>query len=200
MEQAALTGQAPKLEELSQEEWLDAVRTGDESLMEELYLAQREEFLEWVQKGFELQKGQALEMYQQALVVFYEAIVNGHILSLQHHPETYVFDIARGLILRELKKTHGDLPVQDLPILALQLPPDYPLEDEVRKKATAFMEKLSEPGASILEMTYFRNLSVEQIARKLKYKSQEIIESQKQLCLKTLKYKVQGEQKNSEAV
>lgn len=186
-------GQHPRLEELSHEEWLDSVRMGNLSLLDELYLTHRFEFVKWAKNGFELAEDEAIQYYQQAIMTFYEGIISGNILSIHHDPETYVYDIAKGLILRELRKTHQELEGLDLPLMAMQLPPEDLSYDPIRRRATELMRTLSEPGASILEMFYYHHSKLDQIAKKLKYKSKEVILSQKQLCMNSMKYKIRAQ-------
>lgn len=185
-----------RLDELSNEEWLDAVRAGDLELLDELYLIHREEFLNWARKNFEIKENQAIDIYQQAITSLYEGITNGNILNIEYNPETYVYDIAKALIIRKLRTQNKAFAALDVPILAMQLPPEDQSYDLPRRRATEIMRSMSDPGASILDMFYYQDLKVEQIARRLKYKSKEVIISQKKLCIKTILYKIKAQLAN----
>lgn len=186
------------MDELSREEWLESVRSGNLHLLDELYLMHRYEFVKWAKNGFELEEEEAIQFYQQAITTFYEGIVSGNILSLNDEPEAYLYDIAKGLILREMRKTHEELEGLELPLVAMQLPPENPTYNPVRRRARELMRSMSEPGASILEMYYYHYIKIDQIAKKLKYKSKEVILSQKQLCIKSMKYKIRTQLEESQ--
>ncbi len=182
-----------RIEELGNEEWLDAVRGGNYDLLDELYLIHRYEFMEWALQNFQMEETYAVDIYQQAIITFYEGIVSGNILNIEYNPETYVYDIAKGLIIRSLRKQNKALSALDIPVVALQLPPEDQGYDPVRRRATEIMRSMSDPGSTILEMFYFHQYKIEQIAKKLKYKSKEVISSQKKLCIKTMTYKIKAQ-------
>lgn len=169
------------------EAWLSKLRTGQLEELDAYYLEQREIFIGWAQENYELTKSEAIELLQLAIISLYENIVSGKIISLEHKLEAYLYGIAKNILARELKGQNKDLQNHHI---AFQPTFEQGLNDTFREMTREVIEKMSEPGISILKLKYFHHLKLDSIGKKLKYKNKALIPSIGLRSLQLLKDRV----------
>lgn len=132
----------------------------------------------------------AKDIFQDALVIFYEKVVSGNFV-LTSSIKTYIFSVCQKMWLKKLRSikindpmdNHIDeLPVH-LPVFEIDKKALKPLKQILNEQ----MEKLGNPCKSILISYYYTKQSMEQIANKLGYNNSHSARNQKYKCLQRLK-------------
>ena len=129
------------------------------------------------------------EILQEGIVIFYENVIKPD-FSLTCKPSTYIYSICRNLLLKSIQKG----------VRWVELDYDYlnNIEEEMaaaeeesfNEKERLMYELLNTVGESckkILELFYFKKLSLEEIANKLAYANTQTAKTQKYKCLQKMK-------------
>jgi RNA polymerase sigma-70 factor (ECF subfamily) len=170
---------------------LDSIRNGDEEGLVRIYRSCRTEFLSWAQKKYNLAPEVAADHFQDAIIKCYENIRNDKLMVLTSSFKTYIFAIAKNLILNTLNQSSFMSSGLE------KLTENHKVEilDELQHKERQrlvgeLLEKTGEPCKSILRMFYFNGFSMESIASRLDYKNENVVKSTKIRCINDLKEKI----------
>lgn len=166
--------------------WSFAIREGNPQIFEQLYLDHRQAFLFWAKERFDLGEEELLDVYQYAVVALYENVMSGKVEQVQSSLKTYLFGIAKNLMLNRhrherVKRAHEEVLREHL---VFQLAESESKEGKLEQVALTVLRKLGNPCKSILTWFYFDNLSMADIAQKLGYRSSDVSKSQKRRCIK----------------
>ena len=188
-----------EISEAGAKTWIEAVKGGDRSLVDELYLNHRDEFVQWALTKYLLSKDDLLDIYQNAIIALYENVVGNKINDLKSNVKTYLFGIAKNMILKLLRKSktetmHADSVSEHW--VSQYLEGDEEME-AMWAKTKRQMEKMEEPCRSILELFYFHNYSLQIIAKVMDYQNKDVVKTQKSRCLKSLKNNILHPQNNN---
>ncbi|HKL03483.1 MAG TPA: sigma-70 family RNA polymerase sigma factor [Cryomorphaceae bacterium] len=168
---------------------LKELKQGDTGLLDEVYLENRDAFLNWIAKNFNLKEEDAADIYQDTLIVFYENVRKGKLKQLSVNLQTYLFSVGKNLALKRhrsmrLIRKHED----ELVAKAESVEDPFSTESDERIEAVkAAFEKMEEPCHSILKRYYYFRQSMTEIAAALNYKNADTVKSQKSRCMKHLK-------------
>lgn len=175
---------------------LDAIRKGDESVLNALYRETRPVFLKWAARRFSCTEEEAIEVYQKAFTVLYFNIRDGKLEQMSASLETYLIGIGKRVFFELFrKKARESTGLEEVPEAQVI---DYAyLQQEAenhRQQAVAsLLGKLGESCRQILRLYYFRKFSMESIASEMGYKNDKVAKKKKYECLKRLKKTVEDE-------
>jgi RNA polymerase sigma-70 factor (ECF subfamily) len=156
----------------------------------EFYQNYRKEFISWSFKKFGASEADALDCFQDAVIVFYRNVVDGKISNLTSSEKTYLFGIGKNLLLRKLKKDqrsmHVDFENNGLDNLneieVSELFQGYTMENKIAD----ILKTMRDPCKSILRYFYFRGFTMEEIAEEMSYKNAQTVKAQKVRCIKDI--------------
>ncbi len=164
----------------------DYLLQGDKEALVQLYKDHRLEFIQWCIQKYDISKDQAMEAYQEAVIIFYENIVSGKLTDFSSSAKTYLFAIGKNK-LREFFRASVKMTNQEDSLLELVH------EDTIDDKEPFFkimeknIQKLNERCRELLNLYYYRQLSMDQITDRLAYKNVDSTKNQKYKCLKQLR-------------
>ena len=162
-------------------------RREGEALFARLYREQRGSFINWAQKHFGCQTEDAIEVFQESMVVLYQKIKTRQLVEMKATLKTYLFAIGRNLLLKQYQLNSKTTDMKDLPEITVN-PTD--LQEELKERqliVKAAMTQLGDMCREVLYLFYYRNFAIESIASQLNFKSEEVVRSKKYKCLKQLK-------------
>lgn len=166
----------------------ERILQSSENAIEDLYRLYRNEFLQWSRKNFQLERDDALDEFQECVIIFYKNVKEKN--EVIFNEKTYLFQIAKFRILNRKKK---DIPSYDIALYTNTkqfFTSIDDIEEETEDNTDALLSKMNEIGTScktLLELYYFVKLSTEKIAEKLGYKNADAVKSQKYKCIQKLK-------------
>jgi len=178
----------------SSDNLITAIQRGDESTLEKLYEQHRKSFLRWAGRHYPLDSETLLDLYQDSVIVFYQRVAEGKITELSSRPGTYLFGIAKHLILRELKRRDRH-PNQLDAVNELSVEPAYLVYTTAEHQRTVLEKSLDQLGFScrrVLEYFYYHGFSLEVIAERMRYKNADTVKAHKYRCLKQLEQLVKS--------
>jgi|SRR6188768_1956947 len=165
------------------------IKQGDDRFLKELYQSKRIGFIKWFQKTYQMDKQQALDLFQKAFTVFYFNVKEEKIVTLRSTIDTYLFGIGKVLMKEQFRQEKKIASLEEIPEIQLA---DYGIfeseetshqQNLVRK----ILNELEDPCKTLLVLYYFKKLSLETIAIQLGYKNQGVAKKKKCLCLKAIR-------------
>ncbi|HMJ70794.1 MAG TPA: sigma-70 family RNA polymerase sigma factor [Cyclobacteriaceae bacterium] len=174
---------------------IEHIRSGGKEALAKVYLDYRKEFIGWAFKKFKCPTATAEDAWQQAIIVLYENVVSGRLLSLSSSEKTYLFAIGKNKLREANRREMKIRPLGDFDADEFDLPvdqsPTEPFEQRALDKAVASLHLLGEPCKSLLIEFYYHHRSMVQIVNSLGYKNEATAKSQKYKCLARLRKKFQ---------
>ncbi|HMQ00555.1 MAG TPA: sigma-70 family RNA polymerase sigma factor [Cyclobacteriaceae bacterium] len=159
--------------------------------VELLYRAYYKEFMAWAGRKFNLSEEDRMDVYQDAIIIFYENSMDGKTADLKSSKKTYLFGIAKNLIYGRYREQQKMIVVEDISIeqrLTANELPEH--REEVLQQVEELIKIMEEPCKSILTMFYYYNAELEMIKEQLGYTDKTVVKTQKSRCLKYLKDKL----------
>jgi RNA polymerase sigma-70 factor (ECF subfamily) len=168
---------------------IEKIRNGDKRQLEAIYKAHKVEFVNWITGQYHCSEEDAKDIYQFAIITFYDNIKTEKLNVLNSSVKTYLFAIGKHKALEQQKASvkyrylqeGQELPVPDIGKW------DDELYEESLQLVEKCLEKLGEPCKSLLELYYFHGLSMEEIADKMNYKNRFTSKNLKYKCVKRLR-------------
>jgi RNA polymerase sigma factor (sigma-70 family) len=169
---------------------LARVKRGDETAIREVYKAHRSGFVKWATYYYNFDEDTASDVFQDAVILFYENVRKGRLTELSSSLKTYLYAIAKNVITNRsgyYKKVQvNSETVETSRLESDQLDADLMLSERQRLVGD-LLNKLGEPCRSILELFYFKSYAMDAIASELNYKNENVVKSQKLRCITELK-------------
>lgn len=172
------------------EELLKAIRAGSQEKLQEVYLAHRQSFLDWAMKSYRCGQQDALDIYQEVIIAFYENVTSGKLDKIKSSLRTYLFGIGKLLIFSQYQKGKR---FSGLEIIPETEPVDVPnidllMElDDRQQLMQAALKSLGENCRRLLLLYYYQRYSQESIMREMDYSNTDVVKSQKSRCMKALR-------------
>lgn len=170
---------------------LKSFKEADDTALKEVYVSYRASFINFARK-YELGEDEILDIYQDAIIALRENFVSGKIEELNSSIKTYLFSIGKYKIyahLRENKKMRVledyNTPEAEVEDLDFSSGEESLSEQQVMLKAG--LEKMGKSCRLILELFYYRGMTIDEIRVSQNYENNNTVKSQKSRCLKTLK-------------
>lgn len=140
-----------------------------------------------------LKDSAALEdIYQDAIIVFYENVRTGKVTALKSSISTYIISIGKFMLFRYLRdrKPLASLAVfedQELDVAFSNYIENISDEDETITFFQKAIGKLGEPCATLLKLFYYEDMENTDIMEQLGYANTDVVKSQKYRCMQSLK-------------
>ncbi|MGB0930111.1 MAG: RNA polymerase sigma factor [Chitinophagales bacterium] len=180
--------------------WLLAFKAGKREAVNVLYEEFRPSFVNWMVKKHHCSEEEAIDVFQDSILVLYKNAKAGKLENLRSELKTYLFGIGKNIFLirlRNQKKTTSDAPLKF--VESSEMGAEDNLQSMDRKKMIANMlKKMQHPCQRILYLFFYRQYSIEAIQKNLNYKSQEVVRTQKKRCIKALQKQMQKEFKRAD--
>ena len=168
---------------------IEEIKSGNREELAKVYRAYRSEFIAWITSHYSCSREDAREVYQVSILILYENILSNKLKQLNGSIKTYLFAIGKNKFL-EFKKADkrlnrevdaGDYGIDEI----------TNLEQVEKEQSLVLMErslsKLGDPCKSLLELYYFHNKSMEEIAGEMNYKNRATAKNLKCKCMARLR-------------
>jgi len=128
------------------------------------------------------------DMYQDAMAIFYKKTRNPS-FNLSSTLKTFLLGIVKNLILAQRRKNKrvGAQEIEDLQLVADDFEEIYLLQER-KNVLLQKMESLGSKCFEVLNLYYFEQLSMKEIASVMKYASVQVAKNKKGHCLNQLKH------------
>ncbi|MEL7426015.1 MAG: sigma-70 family RNA polymerase sigma factor [Bacteroidota bacterium] len=173
---------------------LSAIRDGNESIVERIYRQHRPSFLAWARRHYPLAEEELMDVYQDAIIIMYQNVVEKKVTELRSTVSTYLFGIAKNLILKKLRQQKRT-PLSLDEIAEVAVAPQFMQrsdQDEQQYQMRQALNRLGKTCRQILELFYYYEFSLEVIAERLQYKNSNTVKAQKHRCMKQLEGEIRN--------
>lgn len=169
---------------------INLLQQGDKITLEKIYSENREAFINFSKK-YNIEKYDAVDIYQDAILVLRENAINGKINNLNSNISTYLFAIGKYKIFHSYRlKSKFDLK-NEFDIGEKNIDFDVNLLDEEltnqQKLLKEYFNKLGDRCKKVLNLFYYQGYTLDEITEVLNYSSKKVLKSQKSRCVKQLK-------------
>jgi len=177
---------------MMEQETFQKIKMGDKTALAEVYKEHRDSVINWITRKHSCSLEEAKDIYQDAIVIFYNNAAKGKISEINFSISSYLHEVVRRQFLNKLKKENR----MHRGLLDLLQAPDYNnvdnerlFEQKLEVVHRAILE-LSEACRQLIRLRYFANLDMQTICDQLGYKNPETAKNLKYKCMRILRRKV----------
>ena len=181
---------------MTDREYIDEIKKGNDKMLTILYDNYRGRFFNYFTKNFDISRADVADIYQDSWTGVWSNIQNGRLTgeNLNVKLETYLFQVGKYISLARNRK-EKTMPKADVKVLyRIQTEgEDIDLDNNhvfaIKRDECALMavRNVGEPCTTILTRFYIEKKSGEQIAVELGYKDATSIKTQKYKCMQKVK-------------
>jgi len=147
---------------------LKQIADGDKNAFKELYISYQPRLIKFCSRILQNDVALAADMADEALIAVWNSAGS---FSGKSQPSTWIHSIARFRLIAYLRKSKEVLLEDDSAALALidesALPEDEILSTETNDELFQSIAKLSDKHREVIELVYFKELSVKEVAKVL---------------------------------
>ena len=165
------------------------IKNGDQDQLALVYRSFKSEFIAWICSRYQCSRDEARDLYQAAIIILHQNILNDKLKQLKSSLKTYLFAIGKNKFL-ELKKAEArfvntvDTDAMDVETVTTWEREEYELKLE---QVESGLEMLGDPCKTILELFYYHGMTMDDIAEHLAYKNRDTTKNLKYKCLNRLR-------------
>ena len=169
---------------------LQDILTGGDEVFKAIYREYRDGFIVWAGQHYSTQEADAVDVFQDAVIIFYKNVREKKIKSLEASIKTYIYGIGKNLLLKQLANKRRTVLVENMtdPLLKeldLTIQIDEGLSER-QEMIRSVLKKLTEKCMQIIQMVYYRRFSMEAIKENMGYSSEEVARTSKKKCMRKL--------------
>jgi RNA polymerase sigma-70 factor (ECF subfamily) len=169
---------------------IDLIRSGDQLALKKVYDDNRIAFIKF-SRIYNVKTNDALDIYQDAIIILYDNIVNGKITELSSKISTYLFAIGKYKIF-QLHRDNAKVELKsELFVEEENIYLDVDLHNEKLTNQQELLNKyyslLGNRCKEILKLFYYEGYTLDEIIDILDYSDKKVLKSQKSRCIKQLK-------------
>ncbi len=158
------------------------------AILDDIYIEYKDEFFNFGRK-YGAGRQALTDIYQDAIIIFYENVVSGKLTELRSSIKTYIFSIGKYSIYNLKKKDRKTISLEreHLENLDLGL---ITLDQKSDTKVALVQEALNQLGENcrrILILFYYNSYTIEALMHEFDYKNENVVRAHKSRCLRNLK-------------
>lgn len=170
---------------------VEAIRSGKSKVLRSLYPKHKKAFVKWAGNRYQLNEADLVDAYQEAVIVFYQNVLEQKITQLNCSIQTYLFSVGKRLLQKQFSRNarvqhqqESLIESQEIEETVLHNEMGLTAEQELLQLALA---KLGPVCQELLQLFYYQEYSTEAIMHRMEYKNTDTVKSQKARCMKQLK-------------
>lgn len=169
----------------------EQLKQGRYDAIGEAYHRYRAEFLNWAKQQSGLSEADALDLYQDALVILFKNLSSGKLQIMQSTLSAYLIGIGKKLALKRYALKLQEIflgqsieaDIHEIELNIFQEIEQTHREYWIQKS----FQQLSDVCRQIITLFYYRGFSMDQIREQMRYNSEDVAKTAKYKCLNQLK-------------
>lgn len=176
-------------------DWITEIKTDENAALRQLYAAYKDECIGWLTSKGNVQLADAKEIFQTAVVILYDNVMSGKLTELNSNIKSYLIGICKNKsyeLFRAHKKTST---TDEFPTLSSYIMEGIEVKVELEEKIdalTAALNRLGDPCRLMLQLFYYKKMSMDQITAHMAYKNTSTTKNLKYKCIKRLQMDMIG--------
>ena len=166
-------------------EIIEEIRNGNLQYLDQIYLEVKPTFFSFVKKNFQgITTQEAEDVYQDTIIALYKNIQRGVLTEIEISFSAYVIHIGKMKLIKlvEDKQRVRSTNIDDVPDIMYENIGNVEWH-KVEKMVSFIFGNIDEGCKAILERYYFKNMSMDEIAKDLGYKNADVVKSKKNRCI-----------------
>ena len=166
---------------------IDKLKQNDLKTLDKVYLTYKKEFFLFARK-LNAPADDIADIYQETIISLYENVQSGKLKKLTSTLKSYVFAIGKFKIYKQLnraKKIYHEGEIihvsEEMQIF------ETDAQEEQRQILKRSWKQLGSKCQEILELFYYKGMTLDEIQEALHYSSKDVVKSQKYRCVAQLK-------------
>lgn len=166
---------------------VDRLKRNDLKTLDKVYLIYKKEFFLFA-RTLNAQEEDIADIYQETIISLYENVQNGKLKKLTSTLKSYVFAIGKFKIYKHMDKTRKLYHKGQIMHISeeMQLFETDAMEEQ-RQVLRKSWKQLGNKCQQILELFYYKGMTLDEIQEVLQYSSKDVLKSQKHRCMAQLK-------------
>lgn len=170
-------------------DWVQYIKENSDKALSDIYRDEKEKCLAWLGINTNLSENDKLEIFQVAVVILYDNVVLDKLKSLDTKLSTYLIAICKNKSREYNRAQRKYAHTNEFPLLT-----DH-IDDEIQEKKeheqllssiSKLLTKMGDPCKSILQLFYYKKMSMENICQLMGYNNVATTKNQKYKCMKRL--------------
>ncbi len=159
--------------------------------IEYLYELYKQPFIQFAIRNYPIDAETAADVYQESFTAMYENIRNGKYTDRKTSLKTYLFEIGKHHIFKSLNKEQKEASVVQT-LASEWARQNYSSEEwnEAQGIVAQLIEDADTDCNKILTLYYWEHRKMEEIARCMNYKSEQVAKNKKSSCLRRLSFEL----------
>jgi len=168
-------------------DWIDRIKSDPDKTLAMLYQNYKAEAVSWIKLTYQLEKEDAEEIFQTSIVLLYDNVVTGKLTTLTADIKTYIFSIIKNKIFHHNRAKSKTISFDANEIIRDTVEVEYQetSKEDLDKAAKALLQ-IGEPCRSLLELSYYQQMKLDDITSLLNYKNNDTTKNLKYKCMKRL--------------
>ena len=171
---------------ISDDQLQQRLRADDKKALEEVYITYKSEFINY-SKRYKLETSDILDVYQDAIIAMHQNFVMSQIELKASSIKTYLFGIGKNKLFKKLKDKQRLLRVEMETDGYTEIDFNDTNPSDNQLKLARRLNEISDSCRQVLQLFYYRGLTIEEIVELTHYKDGNTVRSHKSRCLKHLK-------------
>jgi len=176
-------------------DWITEIKTDENAALRQLYATYKGECINWLTTKGNVQLADAKEIFQTAVVILYDNVMNGKLTELNSNIKSYLIGICKNKAYELFRKQKKTMTTDQFPTVS-----SYIMEGVEEKQhlegridaMTAALHALGDPCRQLLQLFYYKRLSMQQITEVMSYKNAATTKNLKFKCIKRLQTQMVG--------
>lgn len=170
-------------------DWINYIIKESDKALSQIYTDHKGQCIAWLRKNTDLPDNSCAEVFQTSVVILYENVINQKLKKLDSKLSTYLISICKNKA-RDYKRATGKYSMtSEFPLLT-----DH-CEEEIEAKkekeiqlivVSKMLNRMGDPCKSLLQLFYFKKMSLEEIKNLMGYNNAATAKNQKYKCMKRL--------------
>lgn len=177
--------------EPAEQQLIKHIKAGNDALVDQLYENYRGAFIQWLNQHFKATEHEAIDIFQDAIIIFYRNIISGKVDHLNSSIKTYLFAIGKHLWLKRFHKKQRTSYIEELPDISYEGWDTKIIQTiesaDQRARLERALNQLGDKCKQLLVLAYFHQYSTEALQHEFDYNSPDVVRTKKYRCLNQLR-------------
>lgn len=164
------------------------MRENDKTALDFIYREYKDEFINYALR-FNLSLDDLEDIFQDSIIAMYQSFVIKQTVLKSSGIKTYLYGIGKNMIYNRFKIEFKTKAIEDT-ILEAEEQVVFKEKTNEELLLAKYFQRLGEGCKEIINLYYYRGLTIKEIVEQTDYKDENTIKSHKSRCLKTLREKI----------
>lgn len=171
-------------------DWISSLKTNENKTLKLVYSKYREPCTSFIQNKYHITEDESREIFQLSIIILYDKIISSKLTELHCDLKNYILGIAHNKVYELYRRKKRDQKLKDATLMQCLFSTE-PEESEAFEllvsKLNQALNKIGDPCRHILQLFYYKKVSLSDITVLLDYKNVNTTKNLKYKCINRLK-------------